>query len=250
MLEAFIDAPQRRNGLTVFPIIAPQGPMLPYLLSTEVKGTGVLTIRERGEGMAPMLLARNNSLHALLILGGETLPGGSAGRLVERSILLPGKLVTQIPPSSVETGGWVSPDREAEITEWLPSFPLHHQQVGSLVFNGGRSLGLEVLGSANLYSPLHRRILIRFMKEALADPVQDDGSLGDPEPEAQRMVEAIENADRVATKRVGIGTYWSLSGPVFGGELIHDGHLVHLSVRPAPVEAVVRVEERGGTQCS
>lgn len=250
MLEAFIDSPQRGNGLTVFPIIAPQGPMLPYLLSTEVKGTGALTVRERGEGTAPMLLARNNSLHALLILGGEPLPGGSAGRLVERSILLAGKHVTQIPPSSIERGGWVSPDREAEITEWIQAFPLHHQQVGSLAFHGGRSLGMEVMGSGNLYGPLHRRILIRFMKEALANPVQGEGSLGNPEPEAERIVEAVENAERVATKRVGLGAYWSLSGPVFGGELIHDGNLVHLSVHPAPVAAVARVEEGGGTQCS
>ncbi len=245
MLETFIDAPQRHKSLTVFPVIAPQGPMLPYLLSTEIRGTGALTLRERGGETAPMLLARNNSLHALLILEGEPLPGGSPGRLVERSILLAGKHVTQIPPSSRESGGWVSPEQEAEITEWLESFPLHHQQVGLLAFHGNRLLGLEALGAANLYGLLHRRLLIRFLKEALADRNHAGRNPATLEAEAQHTVDAIENADRVATKRVGLGDYRSLVGTVSGGELIHEGHLVHLSVRPAPVGAAATQPARG-----
>jgi hypothetical protein len=237
MLEAFIDAPRHQRGLTVFPVIAPHGPMLPYLLSTEIQDSGLLTIRQRGQGTTPMLLARNNSLHPLLILAGEPLPGGDLGRLVERSVLMAGKRVTQLPASSLETGVWVSPDREAEITEWLTGFPLQSQQVGCLVFHGNRLLGLEALGSSNLYGRLHRRLLIRFMKEALNDPVQTSV---DPVPlgaEAQNLVEGLGAADRVATKRVGIGDYWSLRGPVSGGELIYEGHLVHLTVRPTPVAA-------------
>ena len=36
MLEAFIDAPLNFKGLTVFPVVAPGGPVLPYLLSPEI----------------------------------------------------------------------------------------------------------------------------------------------------------------------------------------------------------------------
>jgi hypothetical protein len=250
MLEALIDAPRHQKGLTVFPVIAPQGPMLPYLLSTEIQGSGLLTVRQRGEGTTPMLLARNNSLHALLILAGEPLPGGDPGRLVERSILLAGKHVTQIPASSLETGGWVSPDREAELTEWITAFPLQHRQVGCLVCHGNRILGLEALGSANLYRLLHRRLLIRFMKEALSNPIQSTGDPRALEAEAQNLVESLEAADRVATKRVGLGDHRSLSGSVSGGELIHQGHLVHLSVRPVPEVAGANTGGGGVGQCS
>ena len=197
-----------------------------------------------------MLLARNNSLHALLILAGEPLPGGDPGRLVERSILLAGRHITQIPAPSLETGGWVSPDREAEITEWLTGFPLQDRQVGCLVCYGERILGMEALGSANLYGHLHRRLLTRFMKEALNNPVQSSGDPIALGAEAQNLVEGLETADRLATKRVGLGDHRSLSGSVSGGELICQGHLVHLTVRPVLVAAAVDSGEGGVGQCS
>ena len=249
MLEAFIDAPQSHQQLTVFPVIAPHGPVLPYLLSTEIQDSGVLTVREKGEETTSTFLARNNSLHALLIFSGEPLPGGDRARLVERSILLGGKSVTQIPASSLERGGWVSVEKEAEITEWLESFPRHDAQVGLLAFVGDRTLGLEALGSANLYGPLHRRLLIRFIKEALSHPNVTGGDPSALEAEAQNTLDALENADRVVTKRIGLGDYRSLSGPVSCGELIYQGHLVHLSVRPSPVGATTSPGEGGGGRC-
>lgn len=243
MLEAFIDAPLRHKQLSVFPVIAPRGPVLSYLLSTEIADAGVLTVREKGEGPAPVLLARNNSLHSVLILAGEPFPGGNPGRLVERSILLGGKSVSTIPASSLEMGGWVTEEQEAEITEWLGCFPLQRRQVGSLTFHGDQFLGMEALGSARLYAPLHRRILIRFIKEAMNAPSQLEGNRFAMEREAQMVVDATDRADRVETKKVGLGDYWSLSGPVSGGELIHQGQLVHLSVRPAPVGATTGSRE-------
>jgi len=54
----------------------------------------------------------------------------------------------------------------------------------------------------------------------------------------------------VGAKKVGLGDYWSLSGPVSGGELIHQGHLVHLSVRPALVGAATGSGEGASGQCS
>ncbi len=237
MLEAFIDAPQHRGRLTVFPVVAPKGPVLPYLLSPEVADSGILTVREKADGDTPMVLARNNSLHALLVLSGEPLPGGSPGRLVERSILLGGKSITQIPASSTETGGWVKPDLEAEITEWFESFPLLRQQVGVLAFLGNRLLGLEALGSPNLFAPLHRRLVIRFIKRALVEGSEESDDPAALEVQAQKVVDSVEVADRIPTKRVGLGLFWALAGPISGGELIHEGHLVHLSVHPALVES-------------
>lgn len=249
MLEAFIETAQCHDHLTVFPVISPHVPVLPYLLSTEIQASGVLTVREKGEGSPPMLLARNNSLHPILILGGEPLPGGDPGRLVERSILLGGKSVTQIPAPGIEKGGWVNEDREAEITQWLDHFPLLKNQVGLMAFLGERMVGFETLGAANLYTCLHRRILVRFIKEALQQPTTPGGSVSRLTSKAQGIVEGIGEADRVVTKRIGIGEYSVLSGRVTGGDLVYHGHLVHLSVVGARAEAPMSREVGGGDPC-
>ena len=237
MLEAFIDAPLNFKGLTVFPVVAPGGPVLPYLLSPEIEGKGILTVRERCDTGTPMILARNNSLHSLLVLSGEPIPGEHPGRLVARSFILGGKSVTQIPASAIERGGWTSPDQEAEITEWVNAFPAIKNQVGVLACLGEQILGMEALGAPNLYRPLHRRFLIRFVKKAFPHP---DVSAGDPNQlaqDAQRLVDSIETAERLKTKRMGRGEFWELSGSVVGGELLDQGHLIHLSAGLAPVGA-------------
>lgn len=229
MLEAFIDAPLSLKGLTVFPVIAPGGPILPYLLSPEIEGKGILTVRERGDSGTPMLLARNNSLHSLLVLSGEPIPGEHPGRLVARSFILGGKSVTQIPASAIERGGWTNPDQEGEITHWVNAFPCVKHQVGVLACLGEQILGLEALGAPNLYEPLHRRLLIRFVKQALPHPDIPAGNPNRLERDAQRLVDSIETAERLETKKMGKGEFWNLNGSVVGGELLDQGHLIHLS---------------------
>jgi hypothetical protein len=245
MLEAFIDAPSRHKSLTIFPVVAPKGPDLRLLLSTQIEGDKVLTLRERGDGTSPMLLARNNSFHDLLILAGEPLPGGSRGRLAARSFLITGKSVAQLPAASLEPGGWVTPEQESEITEWVEHFPIQKQQVGVLACLGTRVLGLEALGCPKLYEPLHRRLVIRFIREAFfrgeaasgegeTPESPQEGILRTLEAEARKLVNSLEDADRVKTQRIGAADYLELCGPVTGGELIHQGNLIHLTVRPAP----------------
>ncbi|MGD2122365.1 MAG: hypothetical protein PVJ76_11505 [Gemmatimonadota bacterium] len=250
MLEAFVDAPLRHESLTVFPVIAPHGPVLPYLLSTEVRDSGVLSIRERGDAPNPVLLVRNNSLHPLLILAGEPLPRENQGRLVERSILLAGKSVTQIPASPVERGDWISSSQEPLITEWLEHFPETRRQVGFLVFQGRQMIGLEALGSPNLYGPLHRRLLVRFIKKALRYSPTEGGDPTELEAEANRIVGAIAEADRIPRNRVGVGSYCSLTGPVRGGDLTHQGHLVHLTVTSVDREWTSNTSNQRGVPCS
>jgi hypothetical protein len=230
MLEAFVDAPLSHQNLTVFPVIAPNGPVLPYLLSTELGETGVLTIRERGNTQDLMVLAKNESLHPLLVLAGEPLPGEDPGRLVSRSFILGGKSVTQIPVASMKEGRWTNPEEESVITRWVERFPHRKDQIGILACVGNQIVGMESLGSANLYRLVHRRFLVRFIREALCADKGVQQDLARLETAASSLVENLEVADRLDTKRVGLGDYWELKGPVVGGELFHQGHLVHLSV--------------------
>lgn len=245
MLEAFLDAPLSHKNLTVFPVTAPKGSVLPYLLSPEIEGKGILTVRERGDSERPMLLVRNGSLHPLLVLSGEPLPEEHPGRVVARSFILGGKSVTQIPASAMERGGWVSPDKEEEITEWMSSFPLERHQVGVLAFLGDQVMGLETLGAPNLYEPLHRRFLVRFIKEAMKWPEISDVDPLILQREAQGLLDSIQAAERSEEDSVGLGAFWKLNGTVRGGELLDHGQLVHLSVEPAEAENVRPLEGRG-----
>jgi hypothetical protein len=232
VLEAFVDAPLSHKGLTIFPIIAPHGSMLPYLLSTETDGQEVLTIRERDDSEPPMLLAKNNSLNPLLVLGGEPLPGEHPGRLVARSFLLGGKSVTQLPASAVERGGWVTPEQENQITDWVNRYPLVDHQIGILACLGPRILGLEALGAHNLYRPVHRRLLIRFIKRGLSHTGPEEVEVPQLTEKAQDLVASLEEAERTETNRIGMGEFRCLGGSLAGGELFNEGHLVHLSATP------------------
>jgi hypothetical protein len=232
MLEAFIDSPQHHGRLTVFPIVAGEGPALPYLHAKDALDSGALTFQEKAGGGAPLLLVRNRSLYAALILDGERLPGEDHDQMAVRSILLAGKSVTQIPatPAEEKPSRVEGQDRDSE--EWIRAFPALERQVGILAFLGRDVLGLEALGSPKLYAPVHDRFLSRFGKKALARDTCGGDDHGAKETDAARLLESLEVADRVQTERIGLGEYWILKGPVQGGELIYEGQLVHLSVIP------------------
>lgn len=242
MLDAFIDLPTSHRGLTVFPVVARQGPVLPYLLSTQVQDTDVLVLRDQEGESGTMTLARNNSLHDVLLLGRGLFLDEGPGRVRTRSFLIRGKSVTRIPGPTNGGRGRPLPEEEADAASWVGHFPLKEHQVGALAFMGRQALGLEALGAANLYEQVHPWLVTRLALETLRagispGPLQTPEALGALTKGARELVEALERADRVEAGRVGLGRYWELKGAVEGGELIHEGALVHLSVRPADAGA-------------
>jgi hypothetical protein len=103
---------QRHRGLTVFPLLRPDGPWggdegeLRYLLLSEAFRTGHVSVEEVGQGTVPWLQVRNGGKEGVLILDGEQLLGGKQNRMVNRSILVPGKAEVRIPVSCMEQGRW------------------------------------------------------------------------------------------------------------------------------------------------
>jgi hypothetical protein len=237
MLEAFIDPPQHFRRLTVFPIVARDGPVLPYLLTKDALDSGALTFQEEAGSSAPLLLVRNRSLYAVLILDGDRLRGEDRNQSAIRSILLAGKSVTQIPATPAEEQPSEVGGKDDALGEWLQAFPASDKQVGILAFLGPKVLGLEALGSPKLYAPAHEQFLIRYVREALGAEIAEGSETKAIAPateaNAAQLLESLETANRVQTEGVGLGEYWILKGPVQGGELIYDGQLVHLSVIPA-----------------
>jgi hypothetical protein len=102
---------QRHRGLTVFPLLRPDGPWgvegeTRYLLLSEALRDGYVSVAEVGQGTVPWLLVRNVGVEGVLILDGEQIIGGKQNRMVNRSILVPGKSEVRVPVSCMEQGRW------------------------------------------------------------------------------------------------------------------------------------------------
>ncbi len=259
MLEAFIVPPQRRGELTVFPVVEEDGRELPYRLMENALTSGDLTIDAGDSAEETRLVAHNRGSSAVLILNGERLIGGGRACMPSHSILLPPRADTTFPVALLDTGcgqertasggreggsgklGANRPDRrvftlsrhpEADLGEWSGSFPLQNRQVGILVFHGPRFLGMDAVGSHSLYASVHERLLAGYVLAAQSVGEPPPGHPPPGEAEAVAFATALEEARRIPTRTVGLGTYSVFRGLVRGGELLHDDHLVHLSVFP------------------
>jgi hypothetical protein len=232
MLLAFVDTPQRHDRITIFPVVAADEPQLSYLLLADALRRGVLTLEENGPGEAPCLIAQNRSTQPVLILGSETVVGDRNPRSVFQTVLLGPNSVTRVPTSDDGVSKWSCAALEAQFTDCLKEFPLMEKQVGILAFMGRELLGLDILGTPELYDPLHRRLLTGYLITSLTSG--EKGKLESPaeEAEMQALARALETAHREAAPCPGHGEYNAIHGEITGGELRHNGHLVHLSVCP------------------
>ena len=136
-------------------------------------------------------------------------------------------------------------DRHAEsLEDWIARVPRAEGQVGLLALIGGRPLGVDVVGSPELYARLHERILGGSCMDALswrgrADAHRDIGAPGvdandgsDLSAAADRFLAEVGSAARGVAPTAGKGTYRLLSGAAIGAELAEGERLVHLSVFP------------------
>ena len=232
MLLAFVDIPQRHQRLTIFPVVAADEPHLSYLLMMDALKRGVLTIEEKTAGKSNHFIARNRGSDPVLILDCETVQGSWARHSTPQSILLGPESVTKVPSSCTESGKWCGEGRERRFSRGLAKFPLQENQVGILAFLGRHLLGLDALGSPELYSPLHRRLLTGYLITAMAAGKRAKSESPAEGAEIMALAQALEGASRVAAPCPGHGEYCTLHGEISGGELRHNGHLVHLSVFP------------------
>ena len=232
MLLAFAETPQRHLRLTIFPVVAADEPQLSYLLMIDALRRGVLTIEENGSGEPPHLIARNRGSEPVLIMDRETMLGMGEDHSTNQSVLLGPDSVTKVPISHVDAGKWGGEERETEFSKRLAKFPLLDRQVGILAFLGRQLLGLDALGSPELYSSLHRRLLVGHLINALAAGRMAKLESPAEDTEIRALAQALEGAVRLAAPCPGHGEYSTLHGEIAGGELRHNGHLVHLSVFP------------------
>jgi hypothetical protein len=232
MLLAFVDAPQRLGRLTIFPVVSSDEPHLSYLLMADALRRGVLTIEGDPAGDPLHLVAQNKGPQPVLILDCENMAGEKTSRATNQSVLLGPSSVTLVPVSCQEVGRWSCKELEERFSGMIESFPLLEAQVGILAFLDRQLLGLDVLGSPDLYAPVHGRLLTGHLVTVLAAGKRPTLDQPAREPELKALAKALQDAQRVAAPCPGRGRYSTLHGEVTGGELTHNGHLVHLSVFP------------------
>lgn len=237
MLMAFVDTPQRVQRLTVFPVVAADEPELGYLLVADALRHGLLTLEDDSTSEGPFVVLRNSGHLPVLILDCETV-GGIGRRLATSQTTLLGPCsATKVPTSCIEAGKWNCTEMPEDLSESLPCFPLLDGQVGILAFLDRHLLGLDILGCPQLYRALHPRLLAGYLATAFHAREKPNGDGMAELSELEALARDLEAAERVASPCFGYGEYSMLRGPVTGGELRHNGQLVHLSVFPNGVAA-------------
>jgi hypothetical protein len=106
MLTVALGPSRQHQSLTVFPLLSPSAPELPYSLLADALSDGALRITEVGSGSVPELYAVNSGDATILVLDGEQLVGAKQNRTTNRSLLLPAGSETKIPVSCMEQGRW------------------------------------------------------------------------------------------------------------------------------------------------
>jgi len=146
--------------------------------------------------------------------------------------------------------------RRLDLEKWAEAFPPVEGQVGLLALTPREAVGLDVVGSPELYRKLHTRLLNGYLMDGFDRDALGRGrpyrfaergaEMGDERPGweqrgAARFMRNVMRSERVEAPTVGFGRYSVLSRTVVGGELLDEERLVHLSA--FPVRDVAR--ERG-----
>jgi hypothetical protein len=103
-----IGEPETRDGLTLFPLLAPRIGEAPRLVSLEqALERGWLEIVEKDGGTVPEVWLTNRSDRTIFIMGGEILSGARQDRIVQRDLLVsPWRKRLAVPVFCVEEGRW------------------------------------------------------------------------------------------------------------------------------------------------
>jgi hypothetical protein len=105
--QAKVGRKQSYKNLAIYPLLSTYSIALDYILLDEALNEALIDVVEVDEaGDVPNLKVINKSERMVLILDGEELVGAKQNRIVNTTILIPGKATVVIPVSCVEQGRW------------------------------------------------------------------------------------------------------------------------------------------------
>jgi hypothetical protein len=105
--QAKVGRKQSYKNLAIYPLLSTYSIALDYILLDEALNEALIDVVEVDEaGDVPNLKVINKSERMVLILDGEELVGAKQNRIVNTTIMIPGKATVVIPVSCVEQGRW------------------------------------------------------------------------------------------------------------------------------------------------
>jgi hypothetical protein len=106
-LDFHIAAPRVRGPLAVFPVLRTAPPASRYRLLDEALEEGLIEITEiDDEGAVPVLRVENGSADPILLLEGDLLGGAKQNRVLNATLIVPGRTRMTVPVSCIEMGRW------------------------------------------------------------------------------------------------------------------------------------------------
>lgn len=94
-------------GITVWPLLGPNGRTPGYHLAHDAFANGTLRVTEVSEtGSVPTLRVVNDGPRPVLLVDGEQLIGAKQNRVLNVTVFIPAGVVIDVPVSCVEAGRW------------------------------------------------------------------------------------------------------------------------------------------------
>lgn len=104
--EISVAAPQTYGGLTIYPLTLRPNGGPDYLTLDEATRQKSVEIVEKDGGQVDQVTIRNNSRRPVFIMDGEEIIGAKQNRILNSSVLIPGRRSASLPVSCVEQGRW------------------------------------------------------------------------------------------------------------------------------------------------
>jgi len=98
-----IGQPITKRGVAIFPVFRPGATNSPLGLIRPGDG---FFVREKATPTVPILEVENTNVEPVVLFAGETLEGGRQQRVLNQSVIIGGRSVSDIPVSCVEQGRW------------------------------------------------------------------------------------------------------------------------------------------------
>lgn len=98
-----IGQPITKRGVAIFPVFRPGATNSPLGLNRPGDG---FFVREKATPTVPILEVENTNVEPVVLFAGETLEGGRQQRVLNQSVIIGGRSVSDIPVSCVEQGRW------------------------------------------------------------------------------------------------------------------------------------------------
>lgn len=156
-----IGSPQLAGGLSLFPLFYDR-PSVAYVTLLEAQKAETITVRELDAGgHVPTLVVENRGVQPVLIVDGDLLIGLKQDRVVNTTIVVPGKSTLNIPVSCVESGRWRPRTRAARLANFSisPGVRAAMRKSGIMKLRSQGTLGAdqgEVWGKVGEYLSAHR----------------------------------------------------------------------------------------------